>query len=184
MSKGPWHSVIFEDDNGKEPFMVFRDSLDETKQQALHEAIKNVLEVRGLDLVKTEWLKPLGQGLHEFRIRHDAAEITRMFSDVGAKGTSSYSDEILLRVFVHFYGDKAILLLGGYDKGKNNSAKRQDAEIAKARKFLTQWKVQQAREKAALRKRNAPPKPRRIFDAGKFPTRRPLKNDGGGKSGS
>jgi hypothetical protein len=100
-------------------------SLCETKQQALHEAIKNVLEVRGLDLVRTEWLKPLGQGLHEFRIRHDAAEITRMFSDDGAKGTSSYSDEILLRVFVHFYGEKAILLLGGYDKGKNNSAKRQ-----------------------------------------------------------
>jgi hypothetical protein len=27
--------------------------------------------------VRTEWLKALGDGLHEFRVRHDAAEIAQ-----------------------------------------------------------------------------------------------------------
>lgn len=72
---------------------------------------------RGLDLARTEWLKALGEGLHEFRVRHDADEITRMFGgdEPDAVGRR---EKVLLRVFVHFHGDKVILLLGGYDKGR------------------------------------------------------------------
>ena len=34
------------------------------------------------------------------------------------------SERVLLRVFVHFYGDMVILLLGGYDKGADSTERR------------------------------------------------------------
>ena len=53
--------------------------------------------------------------------------------------------KVLLRVFFHAHGDKLILLLGGYDKGKDPSKKRQKREIEEARRLLKQF---QAREKS------------------------------------
>ena len=109
-------------------------------------AVQRVLCVRGLDLARTEWLKALGEGLHEFRVRHDADEITRMFSgdEPDAVGRR---DKVLLRVFVHFYGDKVILLLGGYDKGRDPNERRQEREIAQARKLLRQFKERARRQR-------------------------------------
>ncbi|MCY4620460.1 MAG: hypothetical protein OXD34_01295 [bacterium] len=49
-------------------------------------------------------------------------------------------EKVLLRVFVHFYGDRIVLLLGGYDKGRYPQKKRQQREIARARKSLRQFK--------------------------------------------
>jgi hypothetical protein len=37
-----------------------------------------------------------------------------------------------------------VLLLAGYDKGKEPSAKRQNAEIKRAKQRLTRWKAQQS----------------------------------------
>lgn len=42
-------------------------------------------------------------------------------------------EKVLLRVFVHFYGDKVILLLGGYDKGKDPKERRQQRVLADTR---------------------------------------------------
>lgn len=50
-------------------------------------------------------------------------------------------ERVLLRVFVHFYGDRVVLLLGGYDKGRHPGAKRQQQEIARARRLLAQFKA-------------------------------------------
>jgi uracil-DNA glycosylase len=50
----------------------------------------------------------------------------------------------LLRVFCHAYGNKIILLLGGYDKGSAPSAKRQNEEIRIARQRLTEFRRRQA----------------------------------------
>jgi len=78
--------------------------------------------------------------------RHEADEIARMFGgeppDVAAP-----REKVLLRVFVHFYGDKVVLLLGGYDKGKDPKEKRQQREIARARKLLAQFKERQRRSR-------------------------------------
>lgn len=106
---------------------------------ALDAAIRCVLAVRGMGLVQTEWLRPLGRGLHEFRVRHDADEIARMFS-VRVPSAAAPPEKVLLRVFVHFYGDRIALLLGGYDKGRYPQKKRQQKEIALARKLLRQFK--------------------------------------------
>ena len=108
--------------------------------------MRHVHANRGLDLAETHWLKPLGEGLREFRIRHSAKEIARMFeaacSVVGAK-----KQLVLLRAFVHFHGEKIVLLLGGYDKGRFSKAKRQQREINNARKLLVQFKQRQRRER-------------------------------------
>src|SRR4051794_29845949 len=54
--------------------------------------------------------------VHEFRIRHQAGEITRMFGGDASKA-GARRQNVLLRVFVHFHGDRVVLLLGGCDKG-------------------------------------------------------------------
>ncbi|WP_419552514.1 hypothetical protein [Candidatus Poriferisodalis sp.] len=54
---------------------------------------------------------------------------------------------MLLRVFIHFHGEKIVLLLGGFDKGRFPKAKRQQREINNARKLLTQFKERQRRER-------------------------------------
>ena len=54
--------------------------------------------------------------------------------------TTAPAEKVLLRVFVHFYGDKVILLIGGYDKGGDPKRRRQQREIAEARRLLAQFK--------------------------------------------
>lgn len=96
-------------------------------------------------------LKALGEGLHEFRIRHTAAEIAEMFG--GEPPDVKHPREaVLLRVFVHFHGNRVVLLIAGYDKGTDPSRKRQDSEIARARKLLTQFKERQRRERSGRRR--------------------------------
>jgi putative component of toxin-antitoxin plasmid stabilization module len=142
----PWTPEPFEADDGSVPFEAFISDLSDFKFAALDAAIRVVLAERGIDLVKTEWLKALGQGLHEFRVRHDADEIARMFGHEPGE-IDAPPEKILLRVFVHFHGDKIVLLLGGYDKGKTPKPKRQQREIERARKLLAQFKERQRRNR-------------------------------------
>ena len=136
---------MFEADDGTVPFERFTDGLSDFKFVALDAAIRHVLAVRGLELGRTGWLKPLGGGLHEFRVRHNADEIARMFgADVSGSGPK---EEVLLRAFVHFHGERVVLLLGGYDKGRHPKSRRQQREIAQARRLLVQFKVRQRRER-------------------------------------
>jgi hypothetical protein len=93
-----------------------------------------------------KWLKALGEGLHEFRVRHDAAEVARMFGGE-APDVDGQPEKVLLRVFVHFYGQKVVLLLGGYDKGDDPKERRQQREIVEARRLLGQFKERQRRER-------------------------------------
>lgn len=86
-------------------------------------------------------------GLFEFRIRHKAEEIVARFGDESPVDRSGAPESVLLRVFVHFYGQKVVLLLGGYDKGRAPSPKRQQAEIKEARKLLAQFKERQRRRR-------------------------------------
>jgi hypothetical protein len=141
-----WTPEPFEADDGTVPFEMFIRELSDFKFVALDTAIEHVLAVRGLDLVRTEWLKALGDGLHEFRVRHDADEIARMFGAT-APGGPSRAEKVLLRLFVHFYGQRVILLLSGYDKGGDPNERRQQREIADARKLLRQLKERQRRER-------------------------------------
>ncbi len=141
MSGGEWQLEVYETENGRQPFTAWVEKLSETKFVSLDAALRLVLSERGLDLVRTEWLKPLGEGLHEFRVRHDSDEIRRMFAGQAARPRRR--ERILLRVFVHFHGSRVVLLLSGYDKGKDSNDKKQQREIAQARKYLADWRRRQ-----------------------------------------
>lgn len=143
---GDWTPEPFEADDGTIPFGRFVDDLSDFKFVAVDTAIDRVLSVGGIDLVRTEWLKALGEGLHEFRVRHDADEVARMFGGE-APEVDGQPEKVLLRVFVHFYGQKVVLLLGGYDKGDDPKERRQQREIAEARRLLGQFKERQRRER-------------------------------------
>ena len=56
-------------------------------------------------------------------------------------------ERVLLRVFVHFYGTRIVLLLGGYDKGDDPKGRRQQREIAQARRLLAQFQDRRRRER-------------------------------------
>lgn len=134
-----WAPALFAESDGRIPFERFADSLSDFKFIALDTAVARVLCVRGLELARTEWLKPLGNGLHEFRVRHDGHEIARMFGGTPA-GIAAPVGRVLLRVFVHFCGEKQVLLLGGYDKGADPSKRRQRRETAAARRRLAEFR--------------------------------------------
>ena len=68
-------------------------------------------------------------------------------------------EDVLLRVFFTAYGERIVLLLGGYDKGADPGKRRQEREIDVARKRLTAFKAQRAATKRAAKK--APAKKRR-----------------------
>jgi hypothetical protein len=74
-----WTLEPFEADDGTVPFSRFIEDLSDFTFAALDAAIGRVLAVRGIDLVRTEWLKALGDGLHEFRVRHEADDVAHMF---------------------------------------------------------------------------------------------------------
>jgi len=136
-----WMPVAFQAAGGDVPFRTLLDGLSDVKAAALLAAVDHVLAVRGIGLVRTEWLKPLGQGLHEFRVRHDAVRIGRMFGG-GRTAVPPPAQSIRLRLFIHFYGDRRVLLLNGYDKAADGSQRRQRREIARARSLLAQFKAQ------------------------------------------
>ena len=130
---------FYEDENGDQSVLRWlREDLTPTQRRAIGVALREILEHEGLGVCRTAYGKQLGGGLFEFRLRHDAAEILRT---VGKEARPEPGGErILLRVFCHAYGDRIVLLLGGYDKGADPSAKRQQKEIAVARKRLADFR--------------------------------------------
>lgn len=136
---------MYVDPHGHCPIQVWFDSLSAAKFAAIDAAIRHQLEKQGIGLAGTAWLKPLKDGLYEFRVRSTAAEIVRMYAAAGHVSPDD-TETILLRVFVAFHGNRVVLLLDGYDKASDPSPKRQQREITAARKLLTAWKAQEARE--------------------------------------
>lgn len=103
--------------------------LSRQNRVALETAIELVLARRGLDVVESE------------------------FGMVGAVLAEpvTETEAVLLRLFFCTSGRKIILLLSGYDKAKSPGNRRQDREIAKARKLLTAHQEAGKRAKAGKR---------------------------------
>ena len=143
--------------DGGEPVRRFLDALSEDKRNALVAALTFVLARQGLDVCRSEWGKHLGGGLAEFRLRHNAREVSTSHGPADAALPESSAEKILLRVFFHAHGNRLILLLSGYDKGARSSARNQQKEIERARGYLKEWQAEQARRRRA----NARPSSRR-----------------------
>lgn len=153
MTAGLFTIEFFEDASGRRPVEDWMESqLTDVELAALLAGLEQVLSHRGIDVCGTEWGKQLGEGLFEFRIRHTAAEIRRMFGGEPPGGEPGGSTRVLLRLFCHAYGAKVVLLLNGYSKGSDPSEKRQQREIAHARKRLSEFKERQARQRKAQRR--------------------------------
>lgn len=147
MTEAPkWTTEFYEDVTGRRPVELWMDSLTVAEFAALRSGIVRFLEVHGIALGSTPWLKALGDGLHEFRVRHDAATIEGLAGQALVAELPTQK-RILLRLFVHFHGDRVILLLHGYDKGANDSPRQQNKEIQEAKKRLTAWTVAEAKRK-------------------------------------
>lgn len=141
MGSGPYEVEFYEDANGASPPLEWLRGLDPTLRRAAGVAMEEILEHYGVDVCDTEWGKPLGGGLYEFRVRHDADEILRR-TKPGTKRLFP-KRKIVLRIFFHPHGNRLLLVVGGFNKLK--FPKRQDKEIKTARERLQDWKD---REKA------------------------------------
>lgn len=121
------------------PVLEWIRSLDPHLRRAIGVALRAVLQRQGIEVCKGEWGRHLSEGLVEFRVRHSADEVITMFTE-GSPRREPFRGKIALRVFVHAHGEKLLLLLGGYDKAVDPSARRQDEEIALARKRLREYR--------------------------------------------
>ncbi len=150
---GPYSIEFFEDDHGASPVEKWLDGLGAVDLAAILSGLEHVLSHRGVGVCATEWGKQLGDGLFEFRIRHSAAEITRMFGGAAEPGPK---EKVLLRVFCHAYGNKIVVLLHGYDKARDPSGKKQEKEIEVARRRLVAFKQRQQAMRKGLRRGRRP----------------------------
>lgn len=138
-----WSITFYEDGQGRRPVEKWIDGLSDQKAQAVFVALRELLAVNGIGLASSSWLKALGGGLYEFRIRHTKTQIEQMYKAAN-KNLDARAEPILLRVFVTFDGKKVIVLLGAYDKGKNDKQSFQQAQIEVARKRLRDWNRRKA----------------------------------------
>lgn len=118
----PYEIEFYEDSVGRRPCLEWIKELDTRKRRVLGTAMREILQQQGINICRSPFGKQLGEGLFEFRLREDG---------------------VLLRVFCHAYGNKIVLLLSGYDKGASPGDRRQQREIAVARKRLKAWQQRQ-----------------------------------------
>ena len=64
-----WRIEFYEDAQGRKPVEKWIDGLSAQKAEAVVVALQEVLGVNGITLASSAWLKSLGKGLYEFRIR-------------------------------------------------------------------------------------------------------------------
>ena len=119
---GPFAIEFYETPTGDKPVLGWiRQELSVRQRRALGYALYRLLQCYGVGICETEFGRQLGGGLFEFRLR-----------------LSEHTDgeRAILRVFCHATGDRVILLLGAYDKGRDPTRRRQAVEIRTARRRL------------------------------------------------
>ncbi len=136
--KPPFDLEFYVDGRGNDVVRNWLRGLALRKKQVIGAAMNSVLQHLGVDVCETKYGKQIGGGLFEFRVRQDA----------GSVQPGLPPEKILLRAFCHAYGNRIVLLVGGYDKGDDPGKKRQQAEIEVARERLADWKRRKAQGKA------------------------------------
>lgn len=135
---------FWQDEHGRKPVLDWiKNDLAVEQRAALGKAMQHTLQVLGVGVCGSQFGKQLGDGLCEFRLRYDLGELLHRFEGKEPESARAAPQEILLRVFFHAYGDKIVLLLHGYDKAADSSPRRQQREIAEARKRLRAFREQQ-----------------------------------------
>lgn len=123
MSETSYSVEFYEARSGDKPALRWiREDLSVRQRRALGYGMQRLLQRYGVGVCGTEYSRQLGGGLLEFRLRLSAA---------------SDGEHALLRLFCHATDDRVVLVLGGYDKARSPGARRQSAEIARARRRLS-----------------------------------------------
>jgi hypothetical protein len=135
----PWHIELLRLPNGQIPYLTFRSSLNPYEAELLDLCVEEILARAGINVCETNWGKALGAGLYEFRIHRS---INTLVNHLGIERPGKYKGDKakLLRVFFTVEGQKIILLLSGYDKGKDRSPRKQQKMIEVARGLLKRHK--------------------------------------------
>lgn len=130
--------IEFYEEGGRRPVLDWiKEDLTPIKRRALGTAMRTVLQVNGVAVLP----KLLGQevhaeGVYEFRLRMTGKSVINLEAEI--HGISEAEARALRRRPLRGdpaagvlppHDNKLILLLGGYDKGKDASAKRQQVEI-------------------------------------------------------
>lgn len=114
---------FYQEQSGRQPVLEWlRHELAPDDRRTLGAAMWAILQQQGVGVCGTSFGRQLGGGLFEFRLREPPLNA---------------------RVFCHAYGDRIVLLLGGYDKGRDPSQRRQEREISIARERLREWQRRQ-----------------------------------------
>lgn len=125
MGEHPYVIEFYESANGEKPVLRWiREELTVRQRRALGYALHRLLQAYGVGVCGTEFGRPVGGGLFEFRLRLSVA---------------TDGEAALLRVFCNATEGRAVLLLGGHDKAKAPSRRRQQSEIALARRRLREF---------------------------------------------
>jgi hypothetical protein len=116
MDPPAFHLEFYEDQSGIQQVRQWLVAeLSSDKRRTVGAAMRAILQKQGIGVCGPGFGRQLGGGLFEFRLRESP---------------------LIARVFCHAYGGRMILLLGGYDKGRNPSSRCQEREIAPARSHL------------------------------------------------
>jgi len=155
MTEGGWEVEFYADEYGREPCREWAEGLSPVKKAAFKAAVEIVLSGQGIDVVRTEFGKALGDGLYELRIRQSGDEIRQRVAGLPSHDLGRRPHEaVLLRVFFCTDGPRIILLMSGYDKGRHSSTRRQSKEIEKARTYMRAHR--EAKQRAAKAARRGP----------------------------
>jgi hypothetical protein len=136
----PFTLEFYQSPDGREPVRRWMEKvLSADHRRALDAALTLILAVHGVGVCGTPYGRQLGRGLFEFRLDEDEATVSRKWASRHVPASRAAGSRILLRVFCHATGDRIVLLLGGYDKGRDPSRRRQQREIARARARLAEF---------------------------------------------
>lgn len=136
---GPWHIDLLRLPNGQIPYQKFRLSLNPYETELLDLCVEEILARAGINVCETNWGKALGAGLYEFRVHRSLNSLGNHLGitlPADVRGNQSK----LFRIFFAVEGQKIILILSGYDKGRDPSRKKQQKMIEQARSLLRQHK--------------------------------------------
>jgi hypothetical protein len=138
-----WEIEFFETDQGRKPVLEWiKDDLSPTKRRAIGTAMRRVLQIHGPGVARSGWGRSVEAGIFEFRLRMNGKEIINLeaaihgITDDQARERFGLdpSEDVLLRVFCTTRAGAVVMLLHSYDKGEDPSKKRQQKEIAEARR--------------------------------------------------
>jgi hypothetical protein len=138
-----WDITFFETDDGEKPVLDWiKNDLSPTKRRALGTAMRRVLQIHGPAVSRSSWGSPIEPGIFEFRLRMNGKQIINLEAEIHGitedeareRFGLNPSEDVLLRVLCTTRGGTVVMLLHGYDKGEDPSKKRQQTEIAEARR--------------------------------------------------